>query len=141
MTSSSISTPRRKIHLSHSFIAHHHPSQVIIIQRHYIYILIAALCMSFIPTVTRSAAKFARSSVPLRFVSPATRATQLSGIGLPFAFFGTSATAKNEMGDEPKVKMSESEWQAKLSPEQVCRFLRELECELTIVPCIAKGRY
>lgn len=74
--------------------------------------------MSFLPTVTRSAAKLARSSVPLRLVSPATRATQLSGITLPFALFGTSASNNNEM-TEPKVKMSESEWQAKLSPEQV----------------------
>lgn len=75
--------------------------------------------MPFVPALTRQTATIARTHLPARFAAPLTRATRYSGFTLPFAFFGTSSSSANSMGEEYPVKKSDSQWRAELSPEQV----------------------
>ena len=75
--------------------------------------------MPFVPALTRQTAALARTHLPARFAAPLTRATRYSGLSLPFAFFGTSSSSANNMGEDYKVKKTDSEWRAELSPEQV----------------------
>jgi hypothetical protein len=69
--------------------------------------------MPFIARPLISATRSVITRSPLR--------ARAAGISLPFAFFGSSSSPQQKQNqDNMSVQKSDSEWQAQLSPEQVC---------------------
>lgn len=84
----------------------------------FIVVLFATICMPFLPqSITRPAINLIRPTANLSHFPR--NATRFAGFISPLALFSTSPTKQQNDMAAPKVKKSDSEWVAQLSPEQV----------------------